>query len=146
CGRPLGACIAGPCRTPRSAGEPDQALSTSWEVSVAGRRCPGPSCPRILTQAERYCPDHARAYEAKRGSSTARGYGTQHQRLRAAWQARVDRGEVVRCPGCGVRIAGTDWDRGHAEDRTAYRGPEGSLGNRSDGGKRGNAARRQAEA
>lgn len=34
--RPLGACIAGPCRTPRSAGEPDQALSTSAVPAIFG--------------------------------------------------------------------------------------------------------------
>lgn len=113
---------------------------------MAGRRCPGPSCPRILTQGERYCAEHARAYEARRGGSTARGYDSQHQRLRAAWQERIDGGEVIRCPGCGVRITGTAWDLGHTEDRTAYLGPQCSPCNRSDGGRRGNAARRRTEA
>lgn len=86
-------------------------------------------------------------YEAKRGNTSARGYGSAHQRLRAGWQGRMDRGEVVHCARCGVRItADTAWDLGHTEDRTTYHGPECTPCNRGDGGKRGNATRRQAEA
>lgn len=108
---------------------------------MAGRRCPRPSCPRIITDGSRYCPDHAREYEAKRGSTTARGYGSAHQRLRAAWVARMARGEVVHCARCGVRLtAGTPFDLGHTEDRTGYTGPEHATCNRSEGGTRGNAA------
>lgn len=103
---------------------------------MAGRRCPRPSCPRIITDGSRYCPAHAREYEAKRGSTSARGYGSAHQRLRAAWQARIDRGEVVHCARCGQRIdAGMDWALDHNADRTGYLGPSHTACNNSAGGR-----------
>lgn len=109
---------------------------------MAGRRCPRPSCPRIITNGARYCPPHLLEYEAKRGTTTARGYGTTHQKLRAAWQARINAGEIIHCARCGTRItATTPWDLGHSEDRTTYTGPECQPCNRADGGRRGNAAR-----
>jgi len=113
---------------------------------MAGRRCPRPRCPRIITTGARYCPDHAREYEARRGSSTARGYDAQHRRLRAAWQGRMDRGEVVRCARCGHAIPpSSDWALDHSDDRATYLGPSHTVCNNAAGGQRGNAARRQAE-
>ena len=107
---------------------------------MAGRRCPGPQCPTILTQGERYCPRHARDYEQRRGSSTQRGYDSAHRRLRAAWQALIDRGEVVHCARCGALITGTSWQLGHDDnDRTKYNGPECASCNASAGGAQGHA-------
>ena len=115
---------------------------------MAGRRCPGKdeqdgrtvACPTILTNGERYCPRHARAYEQRRGTRQARGYDTRHDQLRTAWQRRIDAGEIVHCPTCGVRITRRDWDLGHTDDRRAYRGPQCLPCNRSDGGRRGRLA------
>ena len=46
-------------------------------------------------------------------SSTARGYGIAHQRLRKLWAVRVERGEVA-CRRCGRLIRpGSLWDLGH---------------------------------
>ena len=112
----------------------------------AGRRCPGRTvdaagrevgCPVILKGRERYCPRHARTYEQRRGTPTQRGYGAGHRALRAAWQARIDAGEDVRCAdGCGARIVGTDWHLGHTEDRSDYLGPQTVGCNTADGGRR----------
>lgn len=114
---------------------------------MAGRRCPGTTevdgrrraCPRILTRGERRCTEHAREYEARRGSPSERGYDAQHRALRARWQVRIDNGEVVRCATCSVQLLGRAWDLGHETDRTRYRGPECIPCNRGDGGKRGAA-------
>lgn len=109
-----------------------------WEVAMAaGRVCPKPNCPVILTRGERYCPTHLAQYEARRGTSAQRGYGAKHQALRRSWQARVDRGELIRCATCGAPITGTQWHLGHTPDRTAYRGPECISCNTSEGGTRG---------
>lgn len=112
---------------------------------MAGRRCPATTeadgrrraCPRILTRGERYCTEHAREYEAKRGTRAARGYGAEHARLRARVQDRIDDGQTVRCVTCNVQLHGRAWDLGHTEDRAAYRGPQCQPCNRSDGGSRG---------
>ena len=104
---------------------------------MAGRRCPGERCPRILTQGERYCPQHAAEYEQRRGTATQRGYDGQHRALRRAWQTRIDAGEIVHCARCGTRINPHAWDLGHTDDRTHYRGPECAPCNRSAGGRNG---------
>lgn len=82
------------------------------------------------------------------GSTTERGYGGKHQRLRKQWQTRIDAGEKVTCWRC--EEAGTphqirpgdDWDLGHDDhDRGRYRGPECSRGNRATAGRRADAER-----
>ena len=87
-------------------------------------------------------------------SSTAqRGYGADHQRLRRAWQQRITDGEPIRCAcarpecrhhdgQCPTTLAGTAWDLGHTDDRTAWTGPECIPCNRSAGGRNGNRAAR----
>lgn len=112
---------------------------------MAGRRCPGKdeqdgrtrACPTILTNGERYCPRHARAYEQRRGPRQARGYDTRHDRMRAALVTRMNAGETIHCIDCGVKLTPATLDLGHTEDRTAYRGPQCATCNRSDGGRRG---------
>ena len=50
-------------------------------------------------------------------SATARGYGVDHQRRRARWKPRVERGGVP-CGWCGRLIdAGEPWHMGHPGDR-----------------------------
>ena len=110
---------------------------------MAGRRCPGKGCPTIITNGARYCPTHAREYEQRRGTRQQRGYGHEHQMLRAEWQRRIDSGEVITCAdGCGTRITGRDWQLGHDHLRGGYLGPQTIAHNTSDGGRRGAAARR----
>lgn len=81
-------------------------------------------------------------------STAQRGYGTDHQRLRAQWQPVVDAGQAhchaVVCLLPTRWIApGSHWDLGHTPDRTAYTGPEHRTCNRSEGARRGNARRRR---
>ena len=58
-------------------------------------------------------------------SSSLRGYGYAHRRLRAWWTPRVATG-LVRCWRCQVVIrADESWHLGHVDgDSSRYRGPE----------------------
>jgi hypothetical protein len=62
--------------------------------------------------------------------TAARGYGGQHQKLRAWWAQQMQigwlNGEPIPCWRCGHSIQpGQAWDLGHDDhDRTKYRGPE----------------------
>ena len=74
-------------------------------------------------------------------STDARGYGWQHQRLRAQWRPVVEEGGVG-CARCGQLIVpGSPWHLGHTEDRTGYVGPEHQRCNTQAGGRRGNRVR-----
>jgi predicted nucleic acid-binding Zn ribbon protein len=74
--------------------------------------------------------------------TAARGYGWDHQKLRAWWTPHVDAG-LVDCWRCGRHITpGTPWDLGHDDhDRTTYRGPEHQQCNRSTAATKGNRRR-----
>ncbi len=79
------------------------------------------------------------------GTTTQRGYGTDHQAERQRWAPLVQAGTVTcarQDPGCiGQPLQpGQPWDLGHTDDRTAYTGPECVPCNRSAGGKAGAAA------
>lgn len=75
------------------------------------------------------------------GSTSARGYGYDHQRVRASLAPFVAAGEAA-CARCGrLIVPGTPWDLGHTQDRQAYTGPEHRRCNRRDGGLRGNRVR-----
>lgn len=69
-----------------------------------------------LTERSR-CPVHERQqqrrYDAHRGSTTQRGYGTEHQRAREQLAATLPR----PCGYCGVTIhPGERWDAAHVVD------------------------------
>jgi len=56
------------------------------------------------------------------GTTTQRGYGASHQRLRRQWAARVKAGGVCCCL-CGRQILPWEpWALDHDFDRTRYRG------------------------
>lgn len=104
---------------------------------MAKRPCPKPGCPTLIPPGARYCPQHEREHEQARGTRQQRGYDSAHVKLRAAWQARIDAGEDIRCAdGCGTRITGRTWDLGHTDDRRGYLGPMTQAHNRADGGRR----------
>jgi hypothetical protein len=83
----------------------------------------------------------------KPASTTARGYGWQHQKIRQQWAPLVAAGQV-NCARCGRPIPpGTAWDLGHDDhDRSRYTGPEHMTCNRTAGARKGaritNARRR----
>ncbi|NNG20509.1 hypothetical protein HJ590_13220 [Naumannella sp. ID2617S] len=79
-------------------------------------------------------------------STTARGYGTQHQAERRRWAKRIKATGIPctctrdtcphhqgQCPT--IIVDGMAWDLGHTDDRTAYTGPECVPCNRSAGGR-----------
>ncbi|MGH3500743.1 MAG: hypothetical protein ACRDQA_07575 [Nocardioidaceae bacterium] len=70
----------------------------------------------------------------REGSTTTRGYGTSHQRLRARWAPVVAAGGAT-CARCGEPIEpGDAWDLGHAgTGRVLYSGPEHATCNRHAG-------------
>lgn len=67
----------------------------------------------------------------RKASTTARGYGWQHQQLRNKYRHLVASGRAI-CWRCGNPIPpGAPWDLGHDDnDRTRYRGPEHQSCNR----------------
>lgn len=102
------------------------------------RVCPEPGCPEV--QAERRCPDHARQAERARGTRQQRGYGAEHDRLRARWKPRVERGEVdcheVVCLMPMRRILpGEPWHLCHDRMTGNYLGPGHATCNVSEGGR-----------
>lgn len=64
-------------------------------------------------------------------TTTERGYGTQHQQLRARIAAEVNAGHAT-CWRCHKPIRPIDnWDLGHDDyDRSKYNGPEHAACNR----------------
>lgn len=100
--------------------------------------CSQPGCPELTDK--RHCDQHAAQYERARGTRQQRGYGPEHDRLRAKWKPKVEAG-LVDCanPVClaGIRriLPGQPWQLGHTPDRTAYRGPEHKLCNEAEGGR-----------
>jgi len=50
-------------------------------ASLPKRSCAQPGCPNLVESGR--CPTHQRKWNRDRGSSTARGYGSDWQRLRA---------------------------------------------------------------
>jgi hypothetical protein len=74
------------------------------------------------------CSKHPR----ERGTTTQRGYGSDHQQLRAQLDPIVMAGHT-RCvhPDCGELIkTGDDWDLAHNPNRTGYLGPMHATCNR----------------
>lgn len=101
----------------------------------AKRICPRTGCPNAADG--RYCATHNAEYEAKRGTATARGYNSLHQRTRARLNLEVQRGTVT-CARCGELIApNTPWHLDHDDtDRSKYVGPSHAFCNTSAGGRK----------
>lgn len=96
--------------------------------------CAEPGCP-VLTKATR-CQEHTRAKDRARGTRQQRGYDSGHDRLRRAYQLRMEAGEVFACWRCGHEIDSDAWDLGHDDaDRSQYRGPECLTCNRATSGR-----------
>ena len=79
--------------------------------------CVEPGCPNL--QRDNRCPEH------RRGTRQERGYGADHERLRAAYQKLMDDGLTFDCWRCDAPVDPTCWHLGHDDhDRSRYRGPE----------------------
>lgn len=88
--------------------------------------CPGCPTSNLVPKQGQRCRD----CERRRGGSTARGYGTQHQKLRKLWQDRLLTGPVT-CSRCREPIRANDaWDLDHTDNRTSYLGPSHARCNR----------------
>lgn len=75
-------------------------------------------------------------------STSDRGYGADHQRIR---KALLDEAYGQSCHHCGhPMLPGQSLDLDHTGDRTAYRGFAHASCNRRDGARRGNAKRRRS--
>jgi hypothetical protein len=103
------------------------------------RPCLEPGCGVKVTRSR--CAKHSRARERARGTRQERGYGAEHDRLKADLQRRMDAGEVFTCWRCAELgrphpVDPTSWDLGHDDvDRSVYRGPECPGGNRATNGR-----------
>jgi hypothetical protein len=111
------------------------------------KACEGCGRPyETRTRTQRYCSPECRAERRRSGehaSSSARGYGTEHQRERRRW-ARVVAQGIACCCLCGHPILpGTPWHLDHTPDRSGYRGVAHAVCNLSDGARRGNRMRRR---
>ena len=119
---------------------PAQRVTKREGGTVTIRRNPTCRCGRPKLPGSRYCARCRELARLRRGrrdtrerpDATARGYGTEHRRLRKAWAARVDAGEVT-CARCGRWIApGSAWDLDHDDqDRSVYLGPSHAKCNRA---------------
>ena len=81
-----------------------------------------------------------------RGTTAQRGYGSQHQKLRAKWKPLVDAGMVSCHAGVCLMASrwippGSAWHLGHTPDRSGWTGPEHERCNEADGARRGNRRR-----
>ena len=87
--------------------------------------------PGHLSRNGNMHPGPAGACPICRSTTTQRGYGTVHQKLRAR-VAKLVRAGSATCARCGRAIAPTEpWDLGHDDtDRTRYTGPEHRKCNR----------------
>jgi hypothetical protein len=75
-------------------------------------------------------------------STTARGYGAEHQAARRAWQDVIGAQGWPCARQCGKIIrAGEVWHLDHNDDRTAYLGPSCGPCNLKAAGRAGRAAR-----
>lgn len=80
------------------------------------------------------------AFRAPKGSTTARGYGSEHMKARRAYLAQLERDGVgVCCIGGEPIYPGQRLHLDHTPDRSGYRGLACARHNIIDAAKRGRA-------
>lgn len=92
---------------------------------LAKRRCL--DCPRLTTGSR--CPSCTRAKNRKRGTTSQRGYGWNHQQRKAQDEAATL--PTDPCPRCHQPLGPPPWDQGHTTDRAGYEGPTHQACNRA---------------
>ncbi|WP_425456791.1 endonuclease domain-containing protein [Aeromicrobium piscarium] len=96
------------------------------------RVCAESGCPALTTTTR--CPVHTRKRDRARGTSTERGYGSDHRRLRTEL---LPAALGKPCHFCGEpMLAGQSLALDHTEDRSGYRGIVHLSCNAADGGRR----------
>ena len=95
------------------------------------RRCL--DCSTLTTSTR--CPACTRAKDRKRGTTSARGYGYQHQQRKAQDEAVTL--ETDPCPKCGQPLGPPPWDQGHTQDRAGWQGPTHIRCNRATAKRKG---------
>ncbi|TFI01667.1 hypothetical protein E4A49_01100 [Micrococcus lylae] len=76
-----------------------------------------------------------------RATTTSRGYGASHQRMREKYKPLVESGQAL-CARCQEPIApGALWELDHSDDRSEYIGPSHRTCNRRAGQAKATAAR-----
>lgn len=99
---------------------------------MAKRVCLETGCPTLTDRTR--CPEHERERDRARGSSTERGYGTEHRKLRAQLAPAAI---GTNCHFCGKpMLSSQSLALDHTEDRTGYRGIVHLACNAADGGRR----------
>lgn len=101
------------------------------------RVCNTPGCGTLVEAGA--CSTHAKAADKSRGTRQERGYGRDHERLRAQL---LPQAYGQPCTHCQARM----WPHealalDHTEDRQGYRGIVHASCNASEGASRGNRAR-----
>ncbi len=142
-----------PCRRRAYGLGPDQLVRDAAAAGLFGRQRLRGDCHRcglLVPEGSRrwkYCSDECfRKARNARGSGAAkssglRGYGTEHQRLRAQL---LPLAHGKPCHLCGVVMReGDDLHLDHTEDRSGYRGMSHAACNVLDGAKRGGERARQ---
>ena len=98
------------------------------------RVCAYTRCPKLVQPNERYCNEHKRLTSKARGTTTQRGYGHQHQKLRHEWEQRMAHGAQPTCPRCHQPIrSGQPWQLDHNSQRTGWLGPSHTRCNEQAG-------------
>lgn len=93
--------------------------------------CVEAGCPTLTTK--RRCPVHAKASDKARGRRQQRGYGRDHDALRAALEPNA---YGKACPSCGhPMLPGQLLHLMHNVDRSGYLGMGHAWCNLSDAGK-----------
>jgi hypothetical protein len=104
-------------------GQPRVCRRCNSAPTITPRHWYCPTCKSIVAAQQRKVRGRSRS----QGTSTARGYGTNHQKLREKWARKVAAGGVVCARvGCGrLILSGEPWHLGHVDqDRSRYAGPE----------------------
>lgn len=108
---------------------------------------PCPHC-RTLVEASEWAAHQQAHKNAGKASTTARGYGAAHQRVRREWAKRIAAGGVVcarfqlgQClladrPEGPVILPGEEWEPDHVDgDKSQYLGPSHLGCNRATAGR-----------
>jgi hypothetical protein len=146
--------VCWPCRRRSFGLDPDVPMSSykaksQWRPVVT--QCSG--CSITFTQktpAQKYCSRACARRNTRTESTTQRGYGNAHQRMRDRWRPLVAAGGVECARTDCLHVAkdlprlifpGEPWDLGHDRVTGTWHGPEHRDCNRSEGARYGNDQR-----